>query len=274
MLEFLQSKQHQQAVILSGMIFTLVVWIFSALSLILAILFTYYFYGIISQTKMVDLQDFCERKINGRLTKIVSAKVNKAIEEEERKRAKADQKAERRGKKLGDVKQLSQRYLIHMMAINFQYTSRPGTPSGNVLQTATFELEKLDQQRPPLGRFGSQWQRGSPQGIPQGPPKMPSAMSDGGFTASPLSYADGRNTPGFPGPQRQNTMDSYGRQIPRSHTPMGPGPAPSMGRRTPFNPTMQNSPNRIMSPASEYGRQTPFNPGFSKSRTFITRSWI
>ncbi|KAA8565476.1 hypothetical protein EYC84_009335 [Monilinia fructicola] len=257
---------------------------------------------------------------------LICAKVNKAIEEEERKRAKADQKAAKKGEKIGgrqatlptlfdsnDGDKLPDMPMLNRadtMATLPQYTSRPGTPSGHIPQTATFELEKLDQKRPPLGRFGtgtsyssnaplvnnagemgrlpdlppldtdlpfsgpqrtntggsqgSQWQRGSPQGLPQGPPRMPSAMGDRGFTASPFSYADGRNTPGFPGAQRQNTMDSYGRQIPRSHTPMGPGPAPSMGRRTPFDPAMQNPPNRMMSPASEfgsgYGRQTPFNP--------------
>lgn len=322
----LAEQQHQQAVILSGMIFTLVVWIFSALSLVLAILFYLLFLWHYIPNQDGGLTGFCERKINGRLTKIVSAKVNKAIEEEERKRAKADQKAAKKGEKIGgrqatlptlfdsnDGDKLPDMPMLNRadtMATLPQYTSRPGTPSGHIPQTATFELEKLDQKRPPLGRFGtgtsyssnaplvnnagemgrlpdlppldtdlpfsgpqrtntggsqgSQWQRGSPQGLPQGPPRMPSAMGDRGFTASPFSYADGRNTPGFPGAQRQNTMDSYGRQIPRSHTPMGPGPAPSMGRRTPFDPAMQNPPNRMMSPASEfgsgYGRQTPFNP--------------
>ncbi|KAB8293762.1 hypothetical protein EYC80_009247 [Monilinia laxa] len=317
----LAEQQHQQAVILSGMIFTLVVWIFSALSLILAILFYLLFLWHYIPNQDGGLTGFCERKINGRLTKIVSAKVNKAIEEEERKRARADQKAAKKGEKVGgrqatipklfdpnDGDKLPDMPMLNRadtMATLPQYTSRPGTPSGNIPQTATFELAKLDQKRPALGRFGtgtsyssnaplvdnagemgrlpdlppldtdlpfygpqrtntggsqgSHWQRGSPQGIPQGPPRMPSAMGDRGFTASPLSYTDGRNAPGFPGPQKQNTMDSYGRQIPPSHTPMGPGPTPSMGRRTPFDPAMQNPPNR-MPPASEYGRQTPFHP--------------
>ncbi|KAF5871557.1 putative pheromone-regulated membrane protein [Botrytis fragariae] len=322
----LAEQEHQQAVILSGMIFTLVIWIFSALSLILAILFYLLFLWHYIPNHDGGLTGYCERKINERLTKIVSAKVNKAIEEEERKRTKAEQRAVKKGEKvsgrqatipalfdskeddkLPDMPVLNR---ADTMATLPQYTSRPGTPSSNLPQTASFELEKLDQKRPLPGRSvtgssyasnaplmgnagdmgrlpdlppldtdmpfpapqrtntggsqGSQWQRGPPQGPPQGPPRMPSAMGDRGFTASPLSYADGRNTPGFPGPQRQNTMDSFGRPIPRSHTPMGPGPAPSIGRRTPFDPAMQNPQNRMMSPASEYGseygRQTPFNP--------------
>ncbi|ESZ91960.1 hypothetical protein SBOR_7650 [Sclerotinia borealis F-4128] len=323
---FLAEQEHQQAVILSGMIFTLVIWIFSALSLILAILFYLLFLWHYIPNQDGGLTGYCERKINGRLTKIVSVKVNKAIEEEERKRTKAEQKAVKNGEKVsgrqatlptffdskGDDK------LPDMPTLNRadttttlpQYTSRPGTPSSNFPPTASFELEKLDQKRPLPGRSatglsyasdaplvnnasdmgrlpdlppldtdipfpspqrsntagsqGSQWQRGPPQGPPQGPPRMPSATGDRGFTASPFSYADGRNASGFPGSQRQNTMDSYGRPIPRSHTPMGPGPAPSIGRRTPFDPAMQNPQNRMISPGSEYGseygRQTPFNP--------------
>ncbi|KAF7858941.1 hypothetical protein EAF04_008982 [Stromatinia cepivora] len=324
----LAEQQHQQAVILSGMIFTLVVWIFSALSLILAIIFYLLFLWHYIPNHDGGLTGYCERKINGRLTKIVSAKVNKAIEEEERKRRKAVQKAAKKGEKvtghqatlptlfdsknddkLPDMPMLNR---ADTMATLPQYTSRPGTPSSNIPQTASFELEKMDQKRPlpprsitessyasnaplvnnasdmgrlpdlpPLdtdmqfpgpqrantaGSQGSQWQRGPPQGF-QGPPRMESAIGDRGFTASPFSYADGRNIPGFPGPQRQNTMDYYGRPIPRSHTPMGPGPTPSIGRRTPFDPAMQNPQNRMMSPEEygseygpEYGRQTPFNP--------------
>ncbi|APA08457.1 hypothetical protein SS1G_02145 [Sclerotinia sclerotiorum 1980 UF-70] len=324
----LAEQQHQQAVILSGMIFTLIVWIFSALSLILAILFYLLFLWHYIPNRDGGLTGYCERKINGRLTKIVSAKVNKAIEEEERKRKKALEKAAKKGEKVAghqatlptlfdskDDDKLPDMPMLNRadtMATLPQYTSRPGTPSSNIPQTASFELEKMDQKRPlpqrsmngssyssnaslvnnasdmgrlpdlpPLdtdmpfpgpqrtntaGSQGSQWQRGPQQGF-QGPPRMESAMGDRGFTASPFSYADGRNTPGFPGPQRQNTMDSYGRPIPRSHTPMGPGPTPSIGRRTPFDPAMQNPQNRMMSPVEygseygpEYGRQTPFNP--------------
>ncbi|PQE07770.1 pheromone-regulated membrane protein [Rutstroemia sp. NJR-2017a BVV2] len=323
----LAEAEHQQAVILSGMVFTLVIWIFSILSLILAILFYLLFLWHYVPNSDGGLTGYCERKINDRLTQIVSVKVNKAIEEEERKRAKAEAKAVKKGEKpptgrqatlptfadsqtdgdkLPEMPMLSRQDTMTTLP---QYTSRPGTPSGNVPQVASFELDQLEKARPQPGRsitgssyasnapllnnagpvgYGrsspppsvpdvntdvfpgpqrtntagsqnSQWQRGPPQG----PPRMFSPMGpDRGFTASPMSYADGRNTPGFPGPQRQNTMDSYGRPIPRSNTPMGP--PPSMGRRTPFDPNMQNQnpQDRMMSPppGSEYGRQTPFNP--------------
>jgi hypothetical protein len=88
---------------------------------------------------------------------------------------------------------------------------------------------------------------------------MPSAMGDRGYTASPVSYTDNRS-PSVP--PSQSSMDSYGRPMPRaieelrSNTPQGP--APSMGRRTPFD---QNYPGGRSSPApgsmSDYGRNSP-----------------
>src|ERR1700712_3007296 len=77
----LAGQEHQQAVILSGMTFTLVIWIFGALSLILAMIFYVLFLWHYIPNADGGLSGYCERKINQRLSKIVSVKVNKAIEE-------------------------------------------------------------------------------------------------------------------------------------------------------------------------------------------------
>ena len=337
----LAQEEHQQAVILSGMLFTLIIWIFAALSLILATLFYVLFLWHYIPNRDGGLSGYCERKINGRLSKIVSVKVNKAIEEEERKRQKADAKAAKKGEKptygrqatLPTLFDAKDDKLPNMPMLNRNdtmttlpaYSSRPGTPSGQPTLPA-FELDQLDQKRPlpsrsvtgssamsntsfasnaPLmgnasdmgyGRSGSpapslppldtngfpiapqrtmtgssnnsQWNRGPPSG----PPRMPSAMSgdNRGYTQSPVSYMDspsGRSPPGIStlngggvprSPLRQDSVDSYGRPLPRavgelsgrSNTPAGP--APSMGRRTPFDQG-RNSP----APGSEYGRSSP-----------------
>jgi hypothetical protein len=44
-------------------------------------------YGTVSQIP-IEVCQYCERKINGRLTRIVSAKVNKALEGDEHKKYK------------------------------------------------------------------------------------------------------------------------------------------------------------------------------------------
>lgn len=314
------------------MVFTLVIWIFGALSLILAVLFYLLFLWHYIPNADGGLSGYCERKINRRLAKIVSVKVNKAIEEEERKRVRADAKAIKKGEKpVGrqatlptlfnpkDNDSLPQMPMLNRndtMATLPLYESRPGTPSGQAT-TATFELSSLDQKRPANGRnftgtslmsttsfdsnaplmnnasdmgYGrsgspapsipalppldtngyplpparsltnqsnaSNWNR-TPTG---GPPRMPSAMGDRGYTASPVSYNDGssplnRQSPGG--------VDPYARPMPRqvdelngrSFTPVGP--APSMGRRTPFDPEMNRS-TTPGGPAPSMGRRTPF----------------
>jgi len=323
----LAQGQHQQAVILSGMTFTLVIWIFGALSLLLAMLFYVFFLWHYIPNADGGLSGYCERKINRRLSKIVSVKVNKAIEEEERKRQRADAKAMKKGEKptfgrqatlptlfdqgsddkLPDMPMLNRNDTMTTLPV---YSSRPGTPSGQPTLPA-FELDSLDQKRPfpnrsltgssavsttsfgsnaPLmgnasdmgyGRSGSpapslppldtngfpaapqrtmtansqnsSWNRGPPDG----PPRMPSAMGDRGYTQSPVSYTDNRSPSA---PRSQAGMDSYSRPMPRqiddlrSNTPSGP--APSMGRRTPFDQNYQGG-RSSPAPGSDYGRNSP-----------------
>ena len=317
----LANEEHQQAVILSGMVFTLIIWIFGALSLIVAVIFYLLFLWHYIPNADGGLSGYCERKINGRLSKIVSAKVNKALEDEERKRIRADAKAAKKGEKpqfgrqatlptLFDQK--SDDKLPNMPMLNRNdtmttlpvYSSRPGTPSGQPTLPA-FELDQLDQKRPfpsrtatgssamsntsyasnaplmgnasdmgygrsaspapslpPLDTNGfpsapqrtmtansnnSQWNRGPPGG----PPRMPSAMGDRGYTESPVSYTDSPSS----------ATDPFGRPMPRavgdlrSNTPMG---APSIGRRTPFDPNyLGGRQSPAPGPPSDYGRNSP-----------------
>ncbi|RDL36960.1 Uncharacterized protein BP5553_04393 [Venustampulla echinocandica] len=354
----LAEQSHQQAVVLSGMVFTLVVWVFGALSLLLALLFYVFFLWHYIPNRDGGLSGYCERKVEKRLSRIVSAKVNKAIEEEERKRLKADVKAAKKGEKpqfgrqatlptLFDPKsddKLPQMPMLNRndtMATLPVYSSRPGTPSGQPTLPA-FELDQLDQKRPsptrimtgssnasyasnaPLvgnasemgyGRsaspapslrtvpqLGTNGYPAQPQrtmtsssnnnngqgnrGPPSGPSMMPSAFSDRGYTQSPVSYTEGRNTPAASLSNSQGSVDGYGRPMPRavgelrSNTPLGP--APSMGRRTPFDPNV--APGRSSpAPGSNYGRNSPapnrdnigptnggyqsFNPGMRSAST-------
>lgn len=330
---FIAEENNQQAAILGGMVFTLIIWIFGALSLLLALLFFVLFLWHYIPNADGGLSGYCERKVNQRLSKIVSVKVNKAIAEEERKRIKADVKAAKKGEKplgrqatlptLFDQKTDDSLPAMPMLSRNDtmttlpQYSSRPGTPASQP-EMPTFEMDKLDQKRPfgnrtvtgssvgsaasfnsnaPLmgnasdmgyGRSGSpapslppldtngypappqrtmtansnasNWNRG-----PQGPPRMPSAMGDRGYTASPVSYENQS-----PASYNQSPSDQYGRPMPRavaelsgqdfagrSYTPAGP--APSMGRRTPFD---QNQGRSSPAPTAfaeldGYGRQSP-----------------
>ena len=318
----LANEEHQQAVILSGMFFTLVIWIFGALSLIIAMIFYLLFLWHYIPNADGGLSGYCERKINGRLSKIVSVKVNKALEEEERKRVRADAKAAKKGEKPKFGRQATLPILFDQktddtlpnmpmlnrndtMATLPAYSSRPGTPSDQPTLPG-FELDKLDQKRPfpsrtitgssamsnasfasnaplmsnasdmgygrsaspapslpPLDVNGfprapqrtmtansnnSQWNRGPP-----GPPRLPSAMGDRGYTQSPISYTDNQSPRSATDPYGDPEIRAMGDV--RANSPMG---APTMGRRTPFEPNYANGrQSPAPGPSSNFGHNSP-----------------
>ncbi|KAB5542970.1 hypothetical protein GE09DRAFT_232691 [Coniochaeta sp. 2T2.1] len=152
----------QQMLILSGMMFTLVIWLFSFLSLLTAALFFVFFLWSYIPKEDGGLSGYCERKANKRLLQIVSIKINKAMAEEERKRRKAELKA---AKKTGDNRPMSLKATLPdvgddklptMPMLNRNdtvdtlplYTSRVGTPGD-------FELGSIDQKRPMPSRTGT-----------------------------------------------------------------------------------------------------------------------
>ena len=86
-----------------SMLFTLVIWVFSALSLIAsAILYITFLWHYIPQ-RDGSLVVYCRRKVDKRLERIVSTKVQKAIEDEERKKRKEEEKAELKRQKTGEL---------------------------------------------------------------------------------------------------------------------------------------------------------------------------
>ncbi|OIW25238.1 hypothetical protein CONLIGDRAFT_656907 [Coniochaeta ligniaria NRRL 30616] len=152
----------QQTLILSGMMFTLVIWVFSFLSLLAGALFFVFFLWSYIPREDGGLSGYCERKANKRLMTIVSIKINKAMAEEERKRRKAELKA---AKKTGENRPMSLKATLpdvgddklpSMPMLNRNdtvdtlplYTSRVGTPGD-------FELGALDQKRPLPSRTGT-----------------------------------------------------------------------------------------------------------------------
>ena len=78
----------QQATILFGMLYVLIIWVFSAISLAIACLFyiTFLWHHIPSADG--SLSQFCQRKVEKRLHQIVRARVDKAIAKEHLDRVK------------------------------------------------------------------------------------------------------------------------------------------------------------------------------------------
>ena len=218
----LADQDKKQAVVLSGMVFTLVVWIFAALSLLLVMLFYLLFLWHYIPNGDGGLSGYCERKINGRLHKIVSVKINKAIEEEERKRVKANQKAFKNGEKpilnrqatlptLFDTKD-DKLPTMPMLSRNDttttlpMYSSRPGTPSSQQPTLPGLELSNMDQKRPVPSRLNTATSAGS-YGASSGLVANAADMgySRSGSPAPPMPGQEGSNGMPFPAPQRSMT---------------------------------------------------------------------
>ncbi|KAI4289293.1 MAG: hypothetical protein L6R35_001443 [Caloplaca aegaea] len=82
-LRILANHNKEQAAILFGMLFTLVIWVFSVISLLLACIFYITFLWHHVPKRDGSLTRYCRRKIDTRLSKIVTVKVNKALAKED-----------------------------------------------------------------------------------------------------------------------------------------------------------------------------------------------
>jgi len=101
--QILAGKEKEQAAILFGMLFTLIIWVFSALSLMLAVIF--YIVFLWHHIRDGSLSRYCRRKIDSRLHQIVKKKVNKALDKE----YKARTEQEDRDLKAGNFKEPAKR---------------------------------------------------------------------------------------------------------------------------------------------------------------------
>lgn len=100
-ISILANHNREQAAILFGMLFTLIIWVFSALGLLLACLMYIIFLWHHIPDNDGTLARFCRRKVDSRLAKIVGVKVKKALAKEDAARIK---KAAKAGERPGQIK--------------------------------------------------------------------------------------------------------------------------------------------------------------------------
>lgn len=281
--EGLAEKNQEQAVILLSMLFTLVIWIFSALSLIFAaILYLVFLWHYIPQ-RDGRLSIYCRRKVDRRLEKIVEYKVKAALEEEERKLQKAERKADLKRQKTGELPQ--QPKMARQPTLP-QLGNTPETKSEDKLPE--FQLTRQDtnttmttlppySSRPPT-RNGSQQQLSRQPTLPDVIAERPTMPSRNGTQASGWSntsyesdapllqnagYAGrgGRASPAptMPPPaafNRQDSNASYNRRFPVRTNTQG-----SQGTQRSYTPMSRmdtmNSQERPFSPMSQNGYSRP-----------------
>ncbi|KAL6404825.1 hypothetical protein AUP68_11656 [Ilyonectria robusta] len=267
----LAESDYRQALTLSGMCFTLVIWVFSALFLLAAVLFWLFFLWHWIPSADGGLSGYCSRKVTKTLMKIVTKTVNKALAREEANRLKAEFKAAKKNGEKPPMERIATLPTLpnvgptdddkipsmpmlgrnDTMATLPAYSSRPGTPGG-------VELSNMDQKRTPPSRTATGMSNAS---YPSRP-----APSRTGTMASNASY------PPRPAPSRTGTgvsNSSYSSRAPLISTAseMGYGRPPSPTPQVPnldydgypqSQPTMPNS-------HGNFGPQAPFRPMLSTS---------
>ena len=247
--QILAGTEKEQAAILFGMLFTLVIWVFSAISLMLAVIF--YIVFLWHHIREGSLSKYCRRKIDSRLHKIVMVKVNKALEKDAKIRGKQEGNGSGPSKLDEHVKR--QPTLPNLLSgppqdtppISRQTTqtefspfdSRPSTPlnnqSANTLpREPTIPNVFATAQRPqPPSRATTQSSMRSDMSYGDGTPLMASAGAMGygrpGSRNAPSRMDSAENLPqSRPPPSRSFTVSSQGTQ--RSFDPSAPrmGPPP------------------------------------------------
>ncbi|KAK4160055.1 hypothetical protein QBC43DRAFT_120172 [Cladorrhinum sp. PSN259] len=293
----LATEETQQAVILCGMLFTLVVWVFSFLSLLLAgLFFVCFLWGYIPRADG-GLTGFCERKVNKRLREIVSDKINKALEDDERKRRKAEVRA---AKKTGEIRPVTLKPSLPVlndddlppMPIKRADTFMSISEKTDV-STGSFEMNQLGGKRPMPSRAGttkttiSQYSSrasliggAAEMGVVRSGSPAPTVPDMGGYPLSRTTTGASNMSYGPPRSQSPTRtlprMDTGG--YPPSRAPTGAsnrpyGPGPQM-QRMPSNgsmlagPQMQRMPSNGSMLAGAQVPRMPFNgPAIDRGHT-------
>lgn len=284
-IRILAEDNNLRAVVLLGMLFTVVIWVLSMLKLILAVLLYLIFLFHHIPAEDGTLKAYCRRKVNSRLKRIVTQKVNKALSKglalQDRKPTQPDLNPT-----LPSLEDTDKDKGPHVTVLSRSttqttlppYTSRPGTAAPDqdaTLPNLGWSADTPDYSEPvslggaaaaysPLDRQSSS--------IPPVPPlpTMPAVQSNSPVPRPPTSQA--RYTPTPPG-----SINGPGRTTPMSGF-RSPSPGPNSvftGTYTPFQMGQHNphpTPYRPYSPAiAPPGRS--LTPGVAISGNFPGRTF-
>ncbi|MCJ1281892.1 hypothetical protein MMC26_001215 [Xylographa opegraphella] len=280
----LAKSNGEQAAVLFGMLFTLIIWVISALSLAVACILYVMFLWHHIPSQDGGLRKFCKRKIDRRLQKVVSIKVNKALAKENEVQLQVDTKTGRAGERPQDLKRQptlpvldlsSDDKLPEMPMLSRQgtQTSLPPytTPAPTRNDNFPVELQRqptvphvsLEPQRPVApSRSNTQYSAASDSSYASNAPLMGSANPMGygpagqHYPSETISRmgSDRSMASGRPLMNRHGTNNSQ--MSTRSYTPAWQQPGSGQERR-PGPPSRQNT---GFSDHQSYGRSSPAPP--------------
>ncbi|KAF1823877.1 uncharacterized protein K489DRAFT_370176 [Dissoconium aciculare CBS 342.82] len=258
-IETLANNNNKTAAIYFAMLFTLVIWVVSALSLIIAAFCYILFLWHYIPSRDGRLSIYCRRKIDKRLERIVEHKVKAALAEEERLKQKAELKELKRqktdlgagGPPIAQITRTATLPQLDDLSDNAsdhtgddKLPAFPLTRTNTMSSTSTLPPYSADPNRPGLPQrqvLGqTNWFYG---GLTDKAPLLANAGYAGDVSRPP--------TAPLPALGRQESNASFG--PPRPGPGMGPGRGPPMqDMNRPFTP---------MSRSDTMGSGRPFTPG-------------
>ena len=267
--QILAAENREQAVILFGMLFTFVIWLFSVLGLLLATLFYVFYLWHHIPSSDGSLAKYCRRKVDKRLSQIVGVKINKAIERENRRIEKDEAKGDGRSLRYqptlpiiaDDKGDLSR----HTSQTSFGSVSRSGAEDGR----RPSALPGFNRPTPPP-RMASQVSIHSADSYLSNAPLMVAASAmgyDGAgrpYSPAPLSAVASEGSylhskPGLNRLQMHSSQDpdrSYETDWSRP-TPLSPSQI-TLGPYSAVSPTGTDAPGRFVSISSRTATPTSF----------------
>lgn len=301
--QLLANSNREQAAILFSMLFTLVIWVFSALNLAIALLMYIVFLWHHIPSDDGGLSGYCTRKIETRLGRIVGEKYKKVLAKENAMLAQEDDNSVKNGQRPGRMRrqptiplldEQKDEKLLDMPVLSRHttqstlplYTSRPSTRDddsipGYYRQPAVSNLAMNGSRPCPPLRNATQSSAATNSSYASRAPLIGGAGAIGygppgrSYSPAPSSRRGSDTSIHYARPlmNRQATDSSRGTQ--RSYTPDWP-PLAHQGRRTP-GPRHMGPPTRQNTGMSGYDTVGRMTPGPSPIDTYnceTTGQWI
>ena len=190
----LASSNRLQAIVLFGMLWTLIIWVISAISLMISTILYLVFLWHHIPSADGSLRKYCKRKINRRMERIVKAKTDTAVKKENEIRQRQEAKAGidfKRQPTLPDLGSTSEEALLPLsrqttMTTLPEYSARPNTARGSDSSSSSLPLSAAGRRPPPPSRGMTHTSEASWSSYTSNAPLMNSAGDPGRSFSEPL----------------------------------------------------------------------------------------
>jgi hypothetical protein len=272
---------RQETIVYFTMLFSLLIWVIAALSLLASAIFYVFFLWHYIPSSDGRLSKYCRRKIDARLERIVGKTIKKALEKQNLKRKQEEQQALKEGKldgpaariptlpKFGKDDDASSMYSVARSDTMSIATTLPPYTSNDPSRTNTMttnrtlatqpSLPSLDE-RPYATRSNTGASAYSNMSYGSDAPLMGQGANMGHSSSAPPMPALDRNAEFFNGQQGGRSIAPGMAPGPRPYSPMSQGRASPRPSRNVLPPVNTNYNNGRMSPSPQIVSPLPNGP--------------